>query len=98
MDAIDQKIIAALQADGRLTNQELSERVGLSPSLTGWMRRRCLSTQLAVPLKKTMTQWKNLKNRCSGPTSAMVTPSDLRMAMDLGTNSPSTTCRKVNEA
>jgi len=32
MDAIDQKIIFALQADGRLTNQELSERVGLSPS------------------------------------------------------------------
>jgi len=32
MDAIDQKIIAALMADGRLTNQELSERVGLSPS------------------------------------------------------------------
>ena len=32
MDAIDQKIIAELQADGRLTNQELSDRVGLSPS------------------------------------------------------------------
>ncbi|MDH3669107.1 MAG: Lrp/AsnC family transcriptional regulator [Paracoccaceae bacterium] len=32
MDAIDQKIIAELQRDGRLTNQELSERVGLSPS------------------------------------------------------------------
>jgi len=32
MDAIDRKIVGALQADGRLTNQELSERVGLSPS------------------------------------------------------------------
>ena len=32
MDAIDQKIINCLQADGRLTNQDLSERVGLSPS------------------------------------------------------------------
>jgi Lrp/AsnC family leucine-responsive transcriptional regulator len=32
MDAIDRKIVAALQANGRLTNQELSERVGLSPS------------------------------------------------------------------
>jgi Lrp/AsnC family leucine-responsive transcriptional regulator len=32
VDAIDQKIIAALMADGRLTNQDLSERVGLSPS------------------------------------------------------------------
>ncbi len=32
MDAIDQKIIAELQRDGRLTNQDLSESVGLSPS------------------------------------------------------------------
>jgi len=32
MDAIDRKIVAALMEDGRLTNQELSERVGLSPS------------------------------------------------------------------
>lgn len=32
MDAIDHKIIQALVQDGRLTNQELSERVGLSPS------------------------------------------------------------------
>jgi Lrp/AsnC family leucine-responsive transcriptional regulator len=32
MDAIDQKIINELQANGRLTNQELSDRVGLSPS------------------------------------------------------------------
>ncbi|GGF43765.1 hypothetical protein GCM10011611_57710 [Aliidongia dinghuensis] len=32
MDGIDSKIIRALQADGRLTNQELSEKVNLSPS------------------------------------------------------------------
>ena len=32
LDAIDRRIIAALQADGRLTNVELAERVGLSPS------------------------------------------------------------------
>jgi Lrp/AsnC family leucine-responsive transcriptional regulator len=32
LDAIDHKIIAALQANGRVTAQELSERVGLSPS------------------------------------------------------------------
>lgn len=32
LDAIDGKILAALQADGRLTNLELAERVGLSPS------------------------------------------------------------------
>ena len=32
MDAIDRKIIAALQRDGRLTNVELAEAVGLSPS------------------------------------------------------------------
>lgn len=32
MDAIDRRIVRELQADGRLTNQELSERVHLSPS------------------------------------------------------------------
>src|SRR5437016_2203882 len=32
LDAIDHRIIAALQADGRLSNVELAERVGLSPS------------------------------------------------------------------
>jgi Lrp/AsnC family leucine-responsive transcriptional regulator len=32
LDAIDQKIIAELQADGRMTAQELASRVGLSPS------------------------------------------------------------------
>jgi Lrp/AsnC family leucine-responsive transcriptional regulator len=32
LDAIDQRILAALQRDGRLTNVELAEEVGLSPS------------------------------------------------------------------
>ncbi len=32
LDAIDRRILAALQADGRLSNVELAERVGLSPS------------------------------------------------------------------
>jgi Lrp/AsnC family transcriptional regulator, leucine-responsive regulatory protein len=32
LDAIDGRIIAALQGDGRLSNVELAERVGLSPS------------------------------------------------------------------
>lgn len=32
VDAIDRKIIDCLQSDGRMSNQELSERVGLSPS------------------------------------------------------------------
>lgn len=32
LDRIDRKILAALQADGRLTNQALSDRVALSPS------------------------------------------------------------------
>lgn len=32
MDSKDRQILQALQADGRLTNQDLSERVNLSPS------------------------------------------------------------------
>jgi Lrp/AsnC family transcriptional regulator, leucine-responsive regulatory protein len=32
LDPIDRKILAALQQDGRLTNVELAEKVGLSPS------------------------------------------------------------------
>ncbi|MEZ5945379.1 MAG: Lrp/AsnC family transcriptional regulator [Hyphomonas sp.] len=32
MDSIDAKIVRALQQDGRLTNLELAEKVGLSPS------------------------------------------------------------------
>ena len=32
LDAIDCRIVAALQADGRLTNIDLADKVGLSPS------------------------------------------------------------------
>jgi DNA-binding Lrp family transcriptional regulator len=32
LDRIDRRILSAIQADGRLTNQALSERVALSPS------------------------------------------------------------------
>jgi Lrp/AsnC family leucine-responsive transcriptional regulator len=32
LDAIDRRILAALQENGRLTNVELADRVGLSPS------------------------------------------------------------------
>ena len=32
LDRLDRRILAALQADGRLTNQALAEQVGLSPS------------------------------------------------------------------
>jgi Lrp/AsnC family leucine-responsive transcriptional regulator len=32
LDDIDRRILDELQADGRITNQDLSERVGLSPS------------------------------------------------------------------
>jgi len=32
LDAIDLRILAALQENGRLTNQDLADRVGLSPS------------------------------------------------------------------
>jgi len=31
-DVFDRRILAALQNDGRMTNQELSEKIGLSPS------------------------------------------------------------------
>ena len=32
MDVIDRQIIAVLQTDGRISNQDLADRVGLSPS------------------------------------------------------------------
>jgi Lrp/AsnC family leucine-responsive transcriptional regulator len=32
MDAIDRRILATLQAEGRLSNLELADRIGLSPS------------------------------------------------------------------
>lgn len=32
IDQLDRRILTELQADGRMTNQDLSERIGLSPS------------------------------------------------------------------
>ena len=40
IDAFDRRILSALQADGRLSNQELAERVALSPSQCSRRRRR----------------------------------------------------------
>ena len=40
MDTYDRRILAALQANGRLTNQELGERVSLSASQCSRRRRR----------------------------------------------------------
>lgn len=40
MDSYDRRILAALQANGRLTNQELGERVSLSASQCSRRRRR----------------------------------------------------------
>jgi Lrp/AsnC family transcriptional regulator, leucine-responsive regulatory protein len=34
MDRVDRKILATLQAEGRITNLELAERAGLSPTAT----------------------------------------------------------------
>ncbi|MDO5648129.1 Lrp/AsnC family transcriptional regulator [Paracoccus sp. (in: a-proteobacteria)] len=41
LDRIDRRILAALQQDGRLTNAQLAEAVGLSPSPC-WQRTRRL--------------------------------------------------------
>ncbi len=40
LDVIDRRILNALQADGRLTNAELADRVGLSPSAVHRRLRR----------------------------------------------------------
>ena len=46
IDHFDQKILAALQADGSATNQDLADQVGLSPSQCS--RRRTLLEQDGV--------------------------------------------------
>jgi len=43
-DAIDRRILGALAQDGRLSNQDLAERVGLSPSPC-WQRTRRLEAE-----------------------------------------------------
>lgn len=44
LDRFDRNILAALQHDGRLTNNELAERVGLSPSQCSRRRARLEQT------------------------------------------------------
>ncbi|MGH6929535.1 MAG: Lrp/AsnC family transcriptional regulator, partial [Dongiaceae bacterium] len=44
LDAHDLKILAALQENGRLTNNELAEQVGLSPSPC-WRRVKRLESE-----------------------------------------------------
>ncbi len=41
LDKLDQKILATLQRDGRISNQQLAEQVGLSPAAC-WRRVRTL--------------------------------------------------------
>jgi DNA-binding Lrp family transcriptional regulator len=41
LDKLDQKILATLQQDGRISNQQLAEQVGLSPAAC-WRRVRAL--------------------------------------------------------
>ena len=40
IDKIDRRILNILQADGRITNLELSDRIGLSPTATSERLRR----------------------------------------------------------
>lgn len=51
MDELDRKILAALQKDGRLTNGEIGEAVGLSPSVCS--RRRTILEKSGVISKYT---------------------------------------------
>ena len=42
IDKIDRRILNILQADGRITNLELADRIGLSPTATSERLRRLL--------------------------------------------------------
>jgi DNA-binding Lrp family transcriptional regulator len=42
LDAIDERLLAALVADARISNKQLAEMVGIAPS-TALMRTRALS-------------------------------------------------------
>lgn len=44
LDSFDRKILQHLQQDGRISNQQLAERVGLSPAAC-WRRVRALEAQ-----------------------------------------------------
>ncbi|MBR9830470.1 MAG: Lrp/AsnC family transcriptional regulator [Oceanospirillales bacterium] len=47
LDGFDRKILHHLQQDGRISNQQLAERVGLSPAAC-WRRVRALEEQGAI--------------------------------------------------
>ena len=42
IDKVDRRILNILQADGRITNLELADRIGLSPTATSERLRRLL--------------------------------------------------------
>ncbi|MFC3127265.1 Lrp/AsnC ligand binding domain-containing protein [Pseudoroseomonas globiformis] len=48
MDKTDRTILAVLQREGRITNLELSERIGLSPTATSERMRRLLKDRLVT--------------------------------------------------
>ena len=47
LDGFDRKILGYLQQDGRISNQQLAEQVGLSPAAC-WRRVRALEEQGAI--------------------------------------------------
>ncbi|WP_456316914.1 Lrp/AsnC ligand binding domain-containing protein [Teichococcus globiformis] len=48
LDKTDRTILAVLQREGRITNLELSERIGLSPTATSERMRRLLKDRLVT--------------------------------------------------
>ena len=62
LDRIDLKILTQLQQSGRITNVELADAVGLSPSpcLTRVKRLERLATSPAMVRTSTCTSWANI--------------------------------------
>ena len=58
LDAIDRKILAALQADSRVTMQELADKVGLS--ISPCHRRVKLLEQRGVQVVKFKSPWQQV--------------------------------------
>ncbi len=61
MDAKDRQIIRALQANGRMTNQDLAEAVNLSPSPC---LRRLRNLELRGPLRAMARKWTRRRTGC----------------------------------
>ncbi len=66
IDAIDRKILAELQRDGRITVQDLADRVGLSPSPT---LRRIRMLEEAGILKGYVAWWIRRGSACQSRSS-----------------------------